>query len=121
MGVPLSEVVAAMPAKQRRAVKARSEELLAQQMTLAELRKVAGRTQVALAKKLGKPQATISRLEGQSDMLLSTLAETIAALGGRMVIMAELPGMVPVELSGLGDLTIPQMGEAKVRRKRLGQ
>ena len=52
----------------------------------------------------GKPQATISRMEAQSDMLLSNLDQVVRALGGRVRVLAELPGRAPVMLNGLGDL-----------------
>jgi len=48
---------------------------------LAAIRRKTGVTQVELAAKLGVGQAQISKIERQEDMLLSTLASYIAALG----------------------------------------
>ena len=48
---------------------------------LAEIRRAAGRTQVELATALGTSQGQISRIERQSDFLLSTLRAYITALG----------------------------------------
>ena len=48
---------------------------------LAEIRRRAGMTQVELAAVLGVGQAQVSKIERQSDMLLSTLASYLAALG----------------------------------------
>jgi len=104
MGKSLDEVMAAMPAARRRRIKAHAAELIAEEMTLRELRKAMGKTQAQLARRLGKPQATISRMEAQSDMLMSTLGEVIEGLGGRIRVVAELPGRPPVHLSVLGDL-----------------
>jgi ParB-like chromosome segregation protein Spo0J len=104
MGKSLDEVMAALPADRRRRVEARAGELVAEEMTLRELRKAMGKTQAQLARRLGKPQATISRMEAQSDMLLSTLGQVVEGLGGRVRVVAELPGRPPVALSLLSDL-----------------
>jgi ParB-like chromosome segregation protein Spo0J len=109
MGKSLDEVIAALPAARRRRIEAHAAELIAEEMTLRELRKAMGKTQAQLARRLGKPQAAISRMEAQSDMLMSTLGEVVAGLGGRVRVVAELPGRAPVHLSGLGDLgTVPK-------------
>jgi DNA-binding XRE family transcriptional regulator len=104
MGKSLDEVMAELPPARRRRIKARAEELIGEELTLRELRKAMGKTQAQLARRLGKPQATISRMEAQSDMLISTLGEVVAGLGGRIQLVAELPGRPPVRLAVLGDL-----------------
>jgi transcriptional regulator with XRE-family HTH domain len=48
---------------------------------LAALRRRTGLTQTALAGHLGVGQAQISKIEHQGDMLISTLASYLAALG----------------------------------------
>jgi transcriptional regulator with XRE-family HTH domain len=48
---------------------------------LAAIRQAAGLTQVELAANLGVGQAQISKVERQADMLISTLASYLAALG----------------------------------------
>ena len=48
---------------------------------LAQLRRMAGVTQVQLAEALATSQGQISRIERQSDMLLSTLSAYLTALG----------------------------------------
>ncbi|WP_236737410.1 helix-turn-helix domain-containing protein [Mycolicibacterium llatzerense] len=50
---------------------------------LGIIRRVAGLTQVELAKNMGSTQAVISRLEGQSDLLLSTFAGYLHAAGAK--------------------------------------
>ena len=101
MGKPLDEVMAALPADRRRRVEARAGELIAEEMTLRDLRKAVGKTQAQLARRLRTPQANVSRMESQSDMLLSTLDKAVKGLGGRVRVVAELPGRPPVELSVL--------------------
>jgi predicted transcriptional regulator len=48
-------------------------------------------TQVELAKTIGITQPTLSHLESQSDMQISTLRRIVEALGGRLDIVATLP------------------------------
>jgi transcriptional regulator len=46
-----------------------------------ELRRAFGMTQVELAEKLGTVQANISKTEKRNDLLLSTLANYLSAMG----------------------------------------
>ena len=55
-----------------------------QKMSLREIRKDLGRTQVQVASKAGMSQGDLSRLERRSDHLLSTLERYAAALGGEL-------------------------------------
>jgi len=48
---------------------------------LAEIRRVAGATQIELGRRLGRGQRQISRTEHQSDMLVNTLTFYGEALG----------------------------------------
>lgn len=59
---------------------------------LAGLRRAAGLTQVELAANLAVGQAHVSKLERQSDMLLSTLASYLSGLGARTEIVVEVAG-----------------------------
>jgi transcriptional regulator with XRE-family HTH domain len=57
---------------------------------LANLRRMAGVTQVELAEALSTSQGQISRMERQQDMLVSTLTAYLAALGVRASLVVEL-------------------------------
>lgn len=116
MGRTLDEVISSLPTKRRRAIQARTTQLLAEEMTLKDLRKAMGKTQTQIAKRTGKPQATISRIEKQSDVLISTLNEIVEALGGRVRILAELPDREPVLLTGFNDI-YPIKKAAKNKRE----
>jgi hypothetical protein len=54
------------------------------EMSLAELRKARELSQLEMAKKLKTTQSSISRLEHQADMYLSTLREYVEASGGHL-------------------------------------
>ncbi len=60
-------------------------------MGFAALRKARKQTQVELAAKLGIDQAGVSAIENRSDLLLSTLAKYVRALGGDVEIRAVFP------------------------------
>ena len=60
-------------------------------MGFASLRKARQQTQVELAEKLGIDQASVSAIENRSDLLLSTLAKYVRALGGDVEIRAVFP------------------------------
>jgi len=57
-------------------------------LALADLRQSRHVTQVQLADDLGITQGNVSRLEGRSDIYLSTLRSYIEALGGHLEIAA---------------------------------
>ncbi|HEY1935194.1 MAG TPA: helix-turn-helix domain-containing protein [Acetobacteraceae bacterium] len=100
-GIPLAEMVARQSAEDQASIRARAEELIAEEMSLRDLRKAMGRTQVALAKKLHVKQETISRAEQRTDMLLSTLDHYLQGLGGRLRLVAEFDGRASVTIAGL--------------------
>jgi transcriptional regulator with XRE-family HTH domain len=60
-------------------------------MALDELRTARELTQERLAETLGIKQATVSKIERQSDMYVSTLARFIEAMGGTLEIRACFP------------------------------
>lgn len=82
--------------------KARAKEIVAE-MFLTEIRKEVGLTQEELAASLGIKQPSLSRLESQDDMQISTLRRLIRALGGELELIAHLPG---------GTIRISQFEEA---------
>jgi len=59
-------------------------------MDLAAIRRATGLTQIELAANLGVGQAQISKVERQDDMLLSTLASYLTALGVHAQIVVEV-------------------------------
>jgi DNA-binding XRE family transcriptional regulator len=88
------------PARRKR-VETRAAALIAEEMTLQELRRARKLTQVRMAKTLGISQDGVSRLEKRSDLLLSTLRKSVEAMGGNLSLVAEFPDREPVVLSGI--------------------
>ena len=83
---------------------ARAAELIAEELTLRDLRKALDLTQTQIAMTLGLPQGHISRLEQRSDMLLSTLASYVKAMGGDLKLVVAFPDRPPVTLTSLADV-----------------
>lgn len=78
------EFMASLPKKRRTAIHTRAAEILAEEMTLQELRRARDRSQQSTADALGLKQAAVSRLENRDDMRISTLREYVQALGGEL-------------------------------------
>ncbi len=101
MAVNVDDKIRKLPVTQRKKVETRAAELIAEEMTLRELRRARKLTQVRVAKELGITQDSVSRLEKRSDLLLSTLRKTVEAMGGNLSLVAEFPDRAPVVLSGI--------------------
>lgn len=84
------ELEAKMPSASRQRAQARARRMLAE-MLLPEMRRLSGMTQVELAQALGIKQPTLSRIESQDDMQVSTLQRIVEALGGQLDIVVHLP------------------------------
>ncbi|MBI4563812.1 MAG: helix-turn-helix transcriptional regulator [Planctomycetes bacterium] len=102
MSRKFSDLKAKMSPEARTRAETQTREMMAE-MLLSEVRRLLGLTQEELAEKLGIKQPTLSRLESQDDMYVSTLRRLIEALGGRMEIVAHLPN---------GDIRIEQFHES---------
>lgn len=103
MNVKFETYIRGLPEDEQIAIKARAAELIGEELTLRDLRKARAVTQVKLAGKLGMQQDAISRLESQSDMLLSTLRKVVNGMGGDIAIIATFPDRAPVSLAGIGE------------------
>jgi transcriptional regulator with XRE-family HTH domain len=93
--------IATLPIERQNAIAKKSAELIAKverRMTLAELRKGRKISQATVAEALGIGQMQISRLEKRKDPRLSTMARTVAAMGGHLTLIATFPDQEPVVL-----------------------
>ena len=96
------ELEAKMAPQSRARVEARTREMMTE-MLLSEIRKTVGLTKEETAAALGIAQPSLSKLENQDDMQVSTLRRLIEALGGQLEIIAHLPR---------GDIRIRQFKDA---------
>ena len=76
--------------KTRERAAVRTQELLAE-LLLSEVRQLTGKSQQQVAEALGIKQPSLSKLERQSDMQISTLQKIVRALGGKLEVLARFP------------------------------
>jgi predicted XRE-type DNA-binding protein len=118
MGRNLDDVVAALPEARRARVEARAQELNDQVEGLGELRRVAGKAQVEIASVLKVKQPSVSKIEKQADMYLSTLRSYVEAIGGQLDLIVRLPSRAPLRLERLGDVAPRAAAPAKATTRR---
>ena len=78
-----------MTPESRKRAQAKAETMLAE-MVLSELRKAAGLTQTELADLMEMKQSTISQIESQSDIHVSTLRKLVSAVGGQLELRVKM-------------------------------
>jgi transcriptional regulator with XRE-family HTH domain len=114
MPVNINQIIRKLSPVERKKVEDCAAEIIAEEMSLRDLRKARKLTQARVAKELGITQDSVSRLEKRSDLLLSTLRKTVRALGGDMRIIAEFPDRAPILLIDIS----PERAPRKAGRKR---
>lgn len=118
MGRSLDEVVAALPEVRRMRVEERAQVLRDEVESLSELRRVAGKAQIEIAAALNVKQPSVSKIEKQADMYLSTLRSYVEAIGGELELIVRLPSHAPLRLERLGDVTSSAEASDARRAKR---
>jgi len=105
--ITLDDVLRKMSPARRKLIEQRAAEIIAEQMTLRELRKARKLTQAKIAKTLRISQDGVSRLERRTDLMLSTLRKSVEAMGGSLSLIVEFPDREPVILSGVAEDCLP--------------
>jgi len=100
----LTDKMNSLPEARRERIEKRAEVLIAEEMSLRDLRKALRRTQSRVASDLGINQENVSRIERRTDLLISTLSGYVEAMGGKLHLVAEFPDRPPVTLTGIGAL-----------------
>jgi transcriptional regulator with XRE-family HTH domain len=118
MGKTLKDRLDKLPAARRAKIEARADELFAEEMSLKDLRKARQLTQQRMAELLGIGQDGISRIEKRSDLLISTLRNYVARMGGELELVARFPDRPPVLLQDLAELSPPQSRAPKKKPAR---
>jgi DNA-binding XRE family transcriptional regulator len=101
MSLDVNDFFKTLPIERRRKIEKRAAEMLAETLTLQELRHARKMTQAKMAKKLGIAQKQISEIEKRTDMHISTLRRSVEALGGKLSLVVEFPDRKPVKLTGI--------------------
>ncbi len=104
MGRTLDQMLNSLPAAQRAAVERRASELIAEELSLRDLRKALNLTQTDMARRLKKGQDRVSRTEQNEDLLLSTLQGYVKSLGGELELVCRFKDRAAVRVkAGAGD------------------
>jgi transcriptional regulator with XRE-family HTH domain len=113
----LDQIIAELPPERRAKVTARTKQLIAEEKALRHLRQARSFTQQSMATLLNIDQASVSKIENRSDMLLSTLRSYVEAMGGSLRLVAEFPdGVTEVSSLSSTDARHP-ISKAKERGK----
>lgn len=106
MGRNVEDIIAALPKQRRSRInqKARqmAREMIAHADSLGAVRKALSKTQSQMGEELGMPQNAISQLEKRSDLLVSTLARYVDALGAELDLVVRMKDGTEIILAGLG-------------------
>jgi transcriptional regulator with XRE-family HTH domain len=98
MAKSFDDLVKQTTTKKTRAKAARRAQELLGELLLSELRRLTGKSQRQVADVLGMKQPSLSKLEKQSDMQVSTLRKIVKALGGELEVLAKFPnGTVKID------------------------
>src|SRR5271154_7471833 len=116
MSVNIRDKIGKLNPVQRKKVEDRAAELIAEEMSLRDLRRARKLTQARVAKTLGITQDSVSRLEKRSDLLLSTLRKKVKAMGGEVRIVAQFPDRAPVTLSEISEDRLPRKSSRRRAR-----
>jgi transcriptional regulator with XRE-family HTH domain len=98
MPTSLNDKIKSLSPERQKAIANLTKELIAEEMTLQELRKQRKLTQDDIAKLLGIKQENVSRLERRNNIHLSTLKDYIHAVGGKLHLVVEFPNQEPIRL-----------------------
>lgn len=120
MARTLDEFIAELPPGERAEIEARYQVLKQEVEGLREMRQIAGKAQEDIAAALNIKQPSVSKIEKQADMYLSTLRSYVEAIGGKLELTVKLPGRPELRLHGLGDVAVAENGSVRsvARRRR---
>lgn len=104
MGRSLSRIIADLPPDRRARIDQRYREMKDHVEGLRELRQIAGKAQADIATALNIKQPSVSKIEKQADMYLSTLRSYVEAMGGELDLVVRLPKRRALRLQHLGDI-----------------
>ena len=120
MGRTIDEVIAALPKDSQARIDARYRELRQQVDSLRQFRQVAGKAQADIAAALKIKQPSVSKIERQTDMYLSTRRSYIKAIGGELELV-HLPSRPALHLHHLGDILADRSPNPPGRAARAGK
>ncbi len=104
MGRDINDVIADLPVERQRRIDARYRKLKNEVESLRELRQLVGKAQADIAAALKIKQPSVSKIEKQTDMYLSTLRSYVEAIGGELELTVKLPRRPLLRVRHLGEV-----------------
>jgi len=104
MGRTLNQVISELPPARQQRIERRYRELKQEVESLRQLREIAGKAQADVATALKIKQPSVSKIEKQADMYLSTLRGYVEAVGGELELIVKLPRRPVLRLQRIGDV-----------------
>jgi len=117
MGRTLTQVIADLPPERQERIEARYQDLRDEADGLRELRQIAGKAQAEMASALNIKQPSVSKIEKQADMYVSTLRGYVEAKGGELELVVTLPTRGPLRLRNLGDMATERLTGTQAGRR----
>jgi Helix-turn-helix domain len=118
MARTLDEMMKRLSKSRRAQIDRRFRELRDEVESLQQLRRAAGRAQVDIAAALRIKQPSVSKIEKQTDLYLSTLRSYVEALGGKLDLVVRLPAHRPLRIRQLGQVTSGATASGSKRASR---
>ncbi len=120
MGRSLDQIIAALPPARQQRIESRYRDMRQEVEGLRELRRITGKAQADIATALKIKQPSVSKIEKQADMYISTLRSYVEAAGGELELVVKLPRRPAIRLHRLGEAgaTPPPPTKTAVTRRR---
>jgi transcriptional regulator with XRE-family HTH domain len=118
LGPTLAEVIESLPKEDQEDIEREFQRLNNEVETLRELRETAGKAQAHIAAALNIKQPSVSKIERQTDMYLSTLRGYVEAIGGELELTVRFPSRSPVRIRKLGEALDTAEPSRRLRKAR---
>jgi hypothetical protein len=107
-----------MPLDQKAEIRERARLLINEKLTQRALRKARAQMLSKISHTLNSSQSGVSRIEKQTDLLLSILRSSVEEIGGKLRILAEFPDQEPMAITTLGSIDPLDSSQKKNRARR---
>lgn len=104
MSKTLKEKLEQLPPERQQKIAEESNFLIAEEMTRRQLRLALKLTQEQMSELLQIDQVNISKMEQNTDLILSIMRKYIADMGGDLRLVVEFPNRPQVTLSGISEI-----------------
>ena len=96
----------------RAAIHEEYTKLLEEEADLKAVRQRIQQTQEEVAQRLGTTQGAVSKLERTRNPSIRNVRSLVRQLGGQVDVIVRIPGMKPIRVNSLSDLTPPSADSA---------